>query len=255
MTHNQKETDILERGNIYFLYRPKVEREEVNNLDDVQGFYMVLEPHGKQSYRLIVIGQKQLPDVEKKQSQAWGFVESVKDNAKELEKSLRAKTYSTKTRGDRELPTTRSAGEGVYELVEHNQHTHLVYALELPENPGEAQEDLQIEPEASYVLSIKNPAKGSPANTGLSSQQKADFPKSLQNQFRDRRFAAANPPDFLDYTGAEFILTGASDDVSEELGIELNPQQETEATAEILNNLRMRKTRHPIKPLFEGDWD
>ncbi len=254
MAQHQHQTDILEQGNIYFLYRPKVEQKEVNNLDDVQRFYLVLEPHGKQSYRLIVMGQKQLPDVEKKQTQAWGFVESVKDNAPELEKSLRAKTYSTKTRGDREQPTTRSAGEGVYELVNHNQHTHLVYALELPENPGEAQQDLHIAPEASYVLSIKNPAKGSPANTGLSQKQKADFPEKLQNQFRDRRFAAANPPEFLDYTGAELILTGASDDISQELGIELNPQQETEATAEILNNLRMRKTRHPIKPLLEGDW-
>lgn len=254
MAEDRQQTDILERGNIYFLYRPKVEQEEVNNLDDIQRFYIVLEPHGKQSYRLMAMGQKKLPDVNKKQSQAWGFVESVKDNAKELEQSLRAKTYSTKMRGDRELPTTRSVGEGVYELVDRNQTTHLVYALELPENPGEAQQDLQIEPEASYVLSIKNPEKGSPANTGLSDKQKANFPKKLQNQFRDRRFAAANPPDFLDYTGAEFILIGASDDVSKELGIELDPQQETEATAEILNNLRMRKTRHPIKPLFEGDW-
>ncbi|KAI0360998.1 hypothetical protein OH77DRAFT_1442914 [Trametes cingulata] len=34
----------IERGHIYFFYRPKVELEEIHSLDDVQRFYMLLVP-------------------------------------------------------------------------------------------------------------------------------------------------------------------------------------------------------------------
>ncbi|KAI8990587.1 hypothetical protein BD414DRAFT_484111 [Trametes punicea] len=38
----------IERGHIYFFYRPKVELEEVHSLDDVQRFYMLLVPRPPQ---------------------------------------------------------------------------------------------------------------------------------------------------------------------------------------------------------------
>lgn len=252
--NQQKNVEVLEQGNIYFCYRPKVEEHSVEGLDDVQRFYMVLKPHGKASYRLIVIGQKHLPDISKHSQQTWGFVESVSDNAKEIERGLREKTYQTKTRGEREQPAARSVGEGVYDLVRHQDHTHLVYALELPEEPGEAQWELKIEPEGSYVLNIKNPETSSPKNAGLSEDQQVDLPKDLQKRFENHRFIAANPPDFLDYPGTELLLISASEDVSEELGIELDPQSESESTAEIINDLKMRKSRHPIEPLLTGEW-
>jgi hypothetical protein len=250
----QNNVEVLEQGNIYFCYRPKVEEHSVEGLDDVQRFYMVLKPHGKASYRLIVVGQKQLPEVSQHGQQTWGFVESVSSDAKKIEQGLREKTYQTKTRGKREQPAARSVGEGVYDLVLHNDHTHLVYALELPEEQGQAQQELRIEPEGSYILNIKNPDKPSPQGAGLREEQKVDFPQNLQKRFENHRFIPANPPDFLDYSGAEMVLISAAADVSKELGIELDPQSETESTAEILNDLRMRKSRHPIEPLLTGEW-
>ena len=38
----------IERGHIYFFYRPKVELKEAHSLDDVQRFYMVLIPRPPQ---------------------------------------------------------------------------------------------------------------------------------------------------------------------------------------------------------------
>ena len=38
----------IERGHIYFFYRPKVELEEAHSLDDVQRFYMLLIPRPPQ---------------------------------------------------------------------------------------------------------------------------------------------------------------------------------------------------------------
>jgi hypothetical protein len=65
---------------------------------------------------------------------------------------------------------------------------------------------------------------------------------------------AVDPPDFLDREGAEFVLIGADEDVFEELGVRLNPQHETLESAELFNDLRMERSAHPLRPLFEGRW-
>ena len=64
-----------------------------------------------------------------------------------------------------------------------------------------------------------------------------------------------NPPDFLDYEGAEILLVGARRNISAELGVELIPEYETEATAEIFNDLKLERSLHPLAPLFEGKWE
>ena len=253
MAEARSNIEIMERGSIYFCYTPKVERDDVNNLDDVQQFGFVLAPHGKQSYRLIVIGKKRFPEVEGNNNN-WCFVKNVAKDAIEIEKELRAETYSTKTLGERFQPAARPVGEGIYEIVKHGGNTNFIYVLELPEDLGEAQQALGIKTEASYIITIKNPESSSPQGMGLPAEEKADLPKDLQNKFKQRRFVPAEPPEFLDYPGVELILIGASADIEEELGIELNPATETEDTAEILNDLRMRKSRHPIEPLFSGEW-
>lgn len=252
MAQAKSNTEILERGNIYFCYTPKVERDDVKKLDDVQQFYFVLAPHEKQSYRLIIIGKKRFPEIDSDNNN-WCFVESVSDNAQEIEQGLRKETYSTKTRGERLQPAARPVGEGIYEIVKYRGHTNLIYALELPEDLGEAQKSLGIKEEASYIITIKNPTGSSPQGMGLPAEEKADLPEHLQNRFQERRFVPADPPEFLDYPGVELILIGASSDISAELGIELDPATETADTAEILNDLRMRN-RHPIEPLFTGEW-
>jgi len=34
----------IERGHVYFLYRPRVQREEVQSIDDIRNFHMLLVP-------------------------------------------------------------------------------------------------------------------------------------------------------------------------------------------------------------------
>jgi hypothetical protein len=246
---------ILESGNIYFFYRPRIGEEDPSGLEEIQRMYMVLSPHGKRSYRLMVIGQKKLPDPSRSgHRRYWGFVDQVGDDPKAVERELQAHRYSTKTRGERELPAARPAGEGIYRIVRHGSHTHLVYALELPERIGEVQEELNIEDEASYILSIKNPAKPAPRGAGLPGKESAQYPKRLKKVFRDRQFSEAAPTDFLDYPHTQFMLVAAADSIADDLGIELQPQHETQATAEIINDLKLEKSKHPLKPLFAGEW-
>ena len=50
-------------------------------------------------------------------------------------------------------------------------------------------------------------------------------------------------------------LVGAKPEVARTLGIELNPEHETLAIAEIFTDLRMEQTIHPLRPLLDGTWE
>ncbi|MFP4071000.1 MAG: hypothetical protein ACLFTB_03025 [Desulfovibrionales bacterium] len=255
MAEQQEQIQTLERGSIYFFYRPRVEEEDPDSVEDVERMYMVLSPAQKDRYRLAVIGRKQLPDPSRSgRDKFWGFVSTVRKDPKNIDRELQGETYTTKTRGTRHLPAARPLGEGVYRILRHEDHTHFVYALELPHDTGDVQEEFRLEEEASYVISIKNPQKGSPQAAGLSKDQQAEFPKALQEVFRGRRFADANPPEFLDRQGTEFLLIAASGDVKEELGITLHPEREEASSADIFKDLKMDRHQHPVEPLFEGEW-
>jgi len=243
---------IVEEGDIFFLFRPKVNEDKPSGVEDIQNFEMVLRPRGGDNLRVMVIGKKRLPDISD-HDRDWGFVESIKPSGKRLEKDTREETRDTKTCGQQEEPAARPAGEGVYAVSLEDGQMHLSFALELPETPGAVQKALRIPPEASYALSVKNPEKGQPVNAGLSSEAKADYPKHLQEKFDDRRFATETL-ELLDYAGAEFVLVGARMDPEDEYSIDLDTGSEDYESADTIRYLRMVKSRHPVEPLFEGEW-
>lgn len=244
--------DILERGDIYFVYRPRVAAPSAARFGDVQRFFMILSPHGKERHRLIVVGRKRLPELAGQPEKGWAFVQKVGRRPEEVEDELEELLYPTKTLGAWRVSAARPAGEGVYAIVRHNGHTHLAYALELPHEPGPVQQDLEIQKEASYVLTVKNPEAPTPPGVGLSDEQQPRLPAHLQAQFRGRRFAPADPLDFLDQEGTEIMLIGADDAVIDELGNRLDPQVETLETAEIFRNLHMERSEHPPSRSFRG---
>lgn len=256
-TEQDSPYEIIEQGNIYFLYRPKVHEpdgpeQEAEGPQDVQNLYMVLKPQGGK-FRLINIGRDRLPDIDAHERH-WGFVEMIASSGKEIEEKLRSETYETKTRGERVQPAARPAGEGVYAIVRDGRKTYLAWALELPKEPGPVQKAFRIPKEASLAISVKNPEKpGGPRGAQLSEEQKADYPKELQEEFRDRRFATEDPR-LLDYEGAQIVFVGARDNPEEAYGIDLEPEEESLRSAEIFKELRLAKSRHPIEPLLRGEW-
>jgi hypothetical protein len=247
------EIKTLEQGDIYFFYRPRVQEEQPEGLSDVQRFYVVLSSDG--FYRLLVVGHKKMPDPEQRgHRKYWGFVEMVADNADTIRDELGGTEYGTKTQGERFQPGARPAGEGIYRILRHGDHTHLVYSLELPHEPGQVQEDLQIEEEASYIISVKNPEQGGPQGPGLSKDREVDYPQDLIDVFDGRRFANVDPPDLLNYEAAEFILIPASGDIEQELGIKLDVNRESLDSADLFKDLRMDKKNKPTEPLTKGEW-
>ncbi|HEY0451483.1 hypothetical protein [Actinophytocola sp.] len=243
----------LEEGDIFFCYRPRVDVDQVRGLADVQRFFVILKPGGKPVFRRVVVGRKRLPGIEEHE-RTWGFVDLVTDKAEEIEDELDPVAYETRTRGRRVRPPARPAGEGVYAIVSHDGHTHLAYALELPEHPGPVQVELNINPEASLIATVRNPEAPAPPRTGMPASRRPDYPPALREKFAGRRFADLDPPDFLDHPGTELVLIGASPDVGRELGLSLHPRRETERSADIFTTLGMERTSHPVEPLLTGEW-
>ncbi|HEY1942415.1 MAG TPA: hypothetical protein VGH40_09855 [Roseiarcus sp.] len=241
-----REEEVVERGDIFFFYRPRVEIDRVEGVGDVQRFYMVLKPNNG-PFRLTVIGRKRLPDVERHE-RTWGFVDVVTDWAREIEQELREQHYQTGTRGARTLAPARPAGEGGYAILRHGRNLHLTYELELPERPGEVQRELNIPHEGAFVLSIKNPEEPAPPGVGLREAEEAHYPEPLQEEFRGRRFETEDPHP-LDYEGAEFVLIGAHRDPERTYGIDVEPERD-----DPLRRLAMSDREHPVEPLLKGQW-
>src|SRR6266508_6823529 len=120
--------------------------------------------------------------------------------------------------------------------------SHLAYQLELPEERGDVQRDLEIKPKASYVVVVKNPEAATPPGAGLPERQKAELPGRMQEQFRGRKFMQAEPQ-LLDHEGAEVILIGADEDVPGELGIELHPEHQTLETTAMFRDLSLPRSQ------------
>src|SRR3954466_6193334 len=176
---------ILETGHLFFFYRPRVDTGDVQSLDDVQRFFLVMKPDGISRFRRVIVGAKRLPEPERHE-RVWAFVAEVAESPDELRADIERPAYETKTRGARFQPEARPAGEGRYALVDHDGHTHLAYVLELPREPGPAQSALNIREEASYVVAVKNPEAPTPPGVGLDPRRRADFPRELRALFGNR---------------------------------------------------------------------
>lgn len=251
----QRDTQILERGSVYFAYRPKADKGAAHGLKDVYQTFMILEPQqGRRRYRLIVMGHKELPEpIPGDKRKYWGFVFKVASNPRAIVRELEQKTSKSKTSNEREWPAARPAGEGVYALARLGDQVHLAYQLELPEHPGQVQHDLHIQSAGSFICSVRNPLKGAPGGPGMPTELRANYVPQVQALFNDRALIGARP-ELLDVEGCEFILLPGVDNPERELNIQLNPRHETEETAEIFTDLHLVRAHQPVEPLLTGEW-
>jgi hypothetical protein len=267
--NSDKESQIIEQGDIFFFYRPKVGTEEVEDIGDVQRFYMIISSDdddgysgraGKRKgtiYRLFLIGQKQLPEIIEGKSTSkernWALNTLTTSNPDDIHKELVAAEYTTETRGKRRIAAAIPAGEGKYSIVKHDGHTELAYLLELPEEPGPTQKEFEIRKEASYIVSVKNPNISVPGFAAFSSRKKPEYPGHLIEKFGDRRWISIDDPELLNYENTQLLLIGTrKKDVEEELGIDIDEQNETENSADIFKDLKIKKEQIPLKPLLKG---
>ena len=269
--NNAMMSEVLEQGDIYFFYRPKKDAEKVKGFEDIRHFFMVTVPEGRrqvyaeenesQIYRLFVLGGKSLPEIRKKSEgtaseRYWARVVNIFTDRNELTKEL----FSDKLRkGD----TARPVGEGKYAIVKHQNHAELAYILEMPKEPGEAQKELGVEKEASYIISVINPKKPAAASAvavggGYPTPKELPmYPEEVLNEFKDSEIFVSLSKDtrLIDYQNAQIILIGARegrDVIRKEIGVEISDEDETQQSADIFTKLKIQRYQVPIKPLIEG---
>jgi hypothetical protein len=181
--------DVLERGAVAFLYRPRVETFAARGLEDVQRFYVLLAPEQGGRVRRVCVGRKRLPDAGRRE-RFWAYVDRVAADVAGALRDLGASEYWTRTRGLRHQPGARLAGEGAYAIVRHGAHVHLEYALAGPAPRGDVEAELRIAPRGRYVV--------------------AAFTRSaaVARAAEERRFVPLAPA-HLDVPGTELVLVAA----------------------------------------------
>jgi hypothetical protein len=257
---SQYNHEVLEYGDIYFFYRPKVGSSDVKSVDDVRRFFMVTAPEEtvtkndrerthRPFYRLFVIGKKSLPEIRTSEARSseryWARVGGIFEKPEGLTKELLSDEFR---KGD----LARPVGEGKYAVVRHQNHAELAYILELPKEPGEAQKEFGIEKEASYIVTVINPAKPVPEGYP-SAEQSPKYPDYIQQEFGEENFIPLTRNlELVNYQNAQIILIGAregKDTIKKDIGVEIREDPSAES---IFSKLKVRKEHTPVRPLIEG---
>lgn len=263
--HEQPRVQILETGNIAFFYRPKEGILHPRSPDDLERAFLMLFPDDQQNHqnRLLIVAHGVFPAIVPgaalPEERDWAFVADVSHDPRVVVDALERNIPAPAGPGEeRARPWARIAGDGRYAIVRHADHTHLAYVLHEPRQPGEVQQQLQIKPEASYVIAVKQPY--APSEIQLS--EKPAYPESLVKQFDGHGFIPVQPTDYLDYRWTQVLLIGARTDVEQELGIQLDPtienQAEREALALLQQEAREAHARWHVEifePMCQGRWE
>ena len=179
-SHQREEStpsSILEKGIIYFFFRGRVGIDEPSQVNEIARTYIVLRPlpHGAKlgegaigdahNNRLLVLPKKVLP--QSGRDRFMLFVEKANASMGEIKSGMGASDYATKTAGTRHTPAMAPIGEGVYALTSTGRESHLAYMVTIPSELSEVQRDVGLREQGSFIVSVKNPQYGGPANTNL----------------------------------------------------------------------------------------
>lgn len=129
----------------------------------------------------------------------------------------------------------------------------------MPKEPGKAQEELGIEKEASYIVSVINPKVPVPEGYP-STEQPPEYPESILVGLESKENFIPLSKDIrlIDYLNAQVILIGAregKDVLMKEIGINIKEEEETGQTADIFGKLQIERKRTPVRPLVEGKFE
>jgi hypothetical protein len=263
--HGHPRVQILETGNVAFFYRPKEGILHPKSPDDLERAYFVLFPDDQQHHqnRLFIVAHGVFPAIVPgkalPEERDWAFVADVSRGPRAIVDALEKNVPGPPgPGGERARPWARIAGDGRYAIARHEDHTHLAYVLHRPQQPGEVQKALEIKPEASYVIAVKQPY----APSEIKLEEKPSYPAGLVQKFDGHGFIPAEPTDYLDYRWTQVVLIGARTDVEEELGIRLDPNAENRAEKEALRLLQQEaQEAHArwhveiFEPLCQGRWE
>jgi hypothetical protein len=161
-------SNILEKGIIYFFFRPRVNVAAPHSINDIARSFSVLRPTPRSAQlerglvgsdgncRLLILPKKKFPTSSRERD--MGFVEKAGVSVKTLQETvLLGVSYQTQTRGERTRFEARPYAEGVYAIVSTSRTSHLVYIITIPSDIGNIQQDFGLHSRGSFILRSKNP--------------------------------------------------------------------------------------------------
>ncbi|KAJ5124295.1 uncharacterized protein N7515_008120 [Penicillium bovifimosum] len=215
---NVVSSNILEKGFIYFFFRPRVNIEDPQSIGEVARSFFVLRPtplgaefdenqgsvDKDASCRLMMLPKKKFPTSAKERD--MGFVEKAGKSMKELhENFIAGTTYQTSTRGERHTEDAKPYAEGVYAITSTPRASHLAYILTIPAELGEVQQDFGLQQRGSWIIQSKNPKFPGPPMGQL--PKTPEYPDSVLEKFGDLRWVPLQP-EFMNYPNAQFLMIG-----------------------------------------------
>ncbi|KAJ5909755.1 hypothetical protein N7504_004398 [Penicillium tannophilum] len=213
-------SSILEKGIIYFFFRPRVNVDDPHGMGDVSRSFFVLRPtplgteldnnQGPMDKdarcRLLMLPKKKFPTSAKERDMA--FVEKSGQTVKNLQDNFVASsTYQTATRGERTTEDARPYAEGVYAITSSKRASHLAYELTIPAELGEVQENFGLCQRGSWIVQAKNPKFPGPPSGQL--PKEPDYPESVREKFGDLRWVPLQP-EFIEYPNAQILMIGGA---------------------------------------------
>ncbi len=208
---------ILEKGDIYFFFRPEPSEHEPPEPESWGRLYAVLHPRDQTSYRLIaLIRLDQFKQAEENillKKRWWGEVILVKEKAADIIWELREK-HGQINEGEvkKTIHMATPVGVGKYFFSRHADHLHFSYTLD------------------PQVLPLPQPLIYEPVREN-------DYIIRVQNNRTDVTF--------LDQPTTSFLLKEAGE----------RGRTENAYSAIILADLRLERNILPITPLYHGSWD
>ncbi len=217
-------TNVLEKGLVYFVFKPRVNVETVEGDQDVQRLHILLHPlsmdgnsvnkeiaddNVRGKVRLINIPKKHLPQ-NAERDRFLGIVMEGKEDLTDLHKDLGENFYDTATRGRRHQGAGRPVGEGVYSIIKEEGTTHFAYILSTPE--GDAQKEIGLAGQGTYIVSMRNPSRKPSANAP---PEQANYPEHLMAKFGQYAWIPLDPPELLDYSNAQILFIGEKNEIND----------------------------------------
>jgi len=252
---------ILERGSILFLYQPKSGVAHARTAGDLERLYFMLLPDDQKEHKSRIYTLPQglfpilVPGRAAPEERSWALAQEVHPDSRVALDNLQEEAIAVQSPGQRAKPWVRAAGTGRYAIVKHGADTHLAYALDKPEQPGEVQRALRIALRGNYLISVQAPT--APFEARGSGHPL--YPPRLQSRFRDD-WIPVEPSDYLDYRYTRISLLAVDLDAEQELGVSLKPDIQNQAQRQALQILHKEERRAApegvslLEPLEEGRW-
>jgi len=249
------QVQVLERGSLLFLYRPKASVAHAHGAADIEQLYFMLMPDDREDHksRVYLLSQTSLPASSEDGPILATAVEVDSDPRVALD-NLEEETAKAPGRAAR--PWAPIAGEGRYAIFKHVSSTYLAYGLDRPEQPGEVQQALHLAKQGNLLISVKPPA--APSQPGQATQPL--YPSRLKSLLQAYGEVPVEPSDFMDYQGTQVVLKAANSAVKHQWGLRLEQdgQNQRERQAfQLLHKEERRAAREGIallEPMEEGLW-